>query len=96
MPQRIRVRLGGALAADTTRAVRVLETHHAPSYYLPPEDIHATLRPVPGSSFCEWKSVARYFDVSAGARPHSALRGAKTGPPPALPGWPAMWRFMPG
>ena len=61
VPQRIRVRLGGALAADTTRAVRVLETHHAPSYYLPPEDIHATLRPVPGSSFCEWKSVARCF-----------------------------------
>ena len=74
VPQRIRVRLGGALAADTTRAVRVLETHHAPSYYLPPEDIHATLRPVPGSSFCEWKSVARYFDVIAGGK--TAFRAA--------------------
>ena len=64
VPQRIIIRLGGMLVADTTRALRVLETHHAPSYYLPPEDIHATLRAVQGSSFCEWKGGARYFDVT--------------------------------
>jgi uncharacterized protein (DUF427 family) len=63
VPLRITIRLGGTLVAQTTRALRVLETHHAPSYYLPPEDIHASLRPVQGSSFCEWKGVARYFDV---------------------------------
>jgi uncharacterized protein (DUF427 family) len=50
-----------------TRALRVLETHHAPTYYLPLKDIHATLRPAQGSSFCEWKSAARYFDVLAGS-----------------------------
>ncbi len=66
VPHCIRVRLGGALVADTTRALRVLETHHAPTYYLPPEDIAATLRPVQGSSYCEWKGVARYFDVLSG------------------------------
>jgi len=66
VPQRITVRLGGAIIADTTRALRVLETHHAPTYYLPVEDIHATLRPVQGSSFCEWKGAARYFDVVSG------------------------------
>jgi uncharacterized protein (DUF427 family) len=66
VPQRITIRLGGALVAETTRALRVLETHHAPTYYLPPEDILGTLRPVSGSSFCEWKGVARYFDVLAG------------------------------
>jgi uncharacterized protein (DUF427 family) len=65
--QRITVRLGGELVAQTTRALRVLETHHAPTYYLPPEDILVLLRPVPGSSFCEWKGVARYFDVRAGS-----------------------------
>lgn len=64
--QRIIIRLGGASVAETTHALRVLETHHAPSYYLPPEDIHATLRPAKGSSLCEWKGVARYFDVIAG------------------------------
>lgn len=38
VPQRITIRLGGTLVADTSRALRVLETHHAPTYYLPPED----------------------------------------------------------
>jgi len=74
VPQRITIRLGGVVVADTTRALRVLETHHAPSYYLPPEDIQATLRPAPGSSLCEWKGVARYFDVIAGDK--TALRAA--------------------
>lgn len=66
-PQRIMVRLGGVLVAETTRALRVLETHHAPSYYLPPEDIRATLRSTSGGTVCEWKGEARYFDVIAGA-----------------------------
>ena len=67
VPQRIVVRLGGVLVAETTRALRVLETHHAPTYYLPPEDIQATLRPASRRSFCEWKGVARYFDALAGS-----------------------------
>ncbi len=67
VPQRIVVRLAGVVVADTTRALRVLETHHAPTYYLPPSDIHATLLPASGSSFCEWKGTARYFDVQAGS-----------------------------
>jgi len=66
VPQRIRVRLGDVLMAETARALRVLETYHAPTYYLPPEDVGATLRPAQGSSFCEWKGVARYFDVISG------------------------------
>jgi uncharacterized protein (DUF427 family) len=74
VPQRIVLRLGGAIVADTSRALRVLETHHAPTYYLPMQDIHATLRPAQGSSFCEWKGVARYFDVLAGSA--TALRSA--------------------
>ena len=66
VPQLIEIRLGGAVVARTGRALRVLETHHAPTYYLPPEAIQATLRPTIGSSFCEWKGVARYVDVIAG------------------------------
>ena len=66
VPQRITIRLGGVIVADTSRGLRVLETHHAPTDYLPLEDIHATLRPAQGSSFCEWKGVAQYFDVLAG------------------------------
>ena len=74
VPPRITIRLGGVLVAETTRALRVLETHHAPSYYLPPEDIQASLRPVKGSSYCEWKGAARYFDVIVAGK--TALRAA--------------------
>lgn len=72
VPQVITIRLGGVLVAQTSRALRVLETHHAPSYYLPPEDILATLRPAAGSSHCEWKGMARYLDVIAGAKTASS------------------------
>ena len=54
----------GVTIADTTNSVRTLETSHPPTYYLPPADIlMSALQPVDGSSFCEWKGHARYFDV---------------------------------
>lgn len=62
----IEVVLGGQVIARTERALRVLETHHAPTYYLPRDAIEADLRPAPGRSFCEWKGAAQYFDVGAG------------------------------
>lgn len=67
-PVRLRVAayLGGAVVAESVRALRVLETHHPPTYYLPPEDVAAELRPLEGASLCEWKGTARYFDVTAG------------------------------
>lgn len=65
--QRIVIRLGGQVIADTTAAFRVLETHHAPTYYLPPGDITAKLRPAAGHSLCEWKGFARYYDVESGS-----------------------------
>lgn len=65
--QRLVVVLGGAVIADTMRGLRVLETHHAPTYYIPPEDVVAgALRPAGGGSFCEWKGRAAYFDVTGG------------------------------
>ena len=63
VPQRLRVMLAGQVVADTVAGLRVLETYHAPTYYLPQSDIVAVLSPVEGRSFCEWKGAARYFDV---------------------------------
>lgn len=66
---RIQVWFDGTLIADTTAAMRVLETYHPPTLYLPPDDVSTrALRPVPGSTYCEWKGAASYFDVEAGAR----------------------------
>ena len=76
VPQRIRILLGGETVADTSEALRVLETHHAPTYYLPPGDIAARLHPAGGGSYCEWKGRATYVDVEAGDRrvPRAAWR----------------------
>jgi uncharacterized protein (DUF427 family) len=63
----VEVWLGGERIARTTAAVRVLETSHPPTYYLPMDDFAAgSLRPALGFTYCEWKGTAAYFDVVAG------------------------------
>ncbi len=65
----IQVILGGALIADTTQSWQVLETSHPPTYYLPRSAFaEGSLRPVPGTSWCEWKGTARYLDLHGGGR----------------------------
>ena len=57
----------GTIVADTRASVRTLETSHPPSYYIPREDIApGILRLTHGSSFCEWKGEAVYWDVVIG------------------------------
>ncbi len=57
------------MVADTVGAFRVLETSHPPSYYLPPGDCDLSLLTGSvGSSFCEWKGSATYWNVTAGGR----------------------------
>lgn len=64
---RVTIALGGQVIADSTRALRVLETSHPPAYYLPPEDFVAgALVPGEGSSFCEFKGRAAYYDIVGG------------------------------
>ena len=65
--QRIQVILRDLVIADTEQAWRVLETSHPPVYYLPQSDIRMKyLFPIGGSSFCEWKGEATYYDVVVG------------------------------
>ena len=67
-PKRVRVVLGGAVIAESTRAVRVLETSHPPVFYVPLEDVRrGALEASSGrGSFCEWKGSASYFDAIGG------------------------------
>ncbi len=61
--------LGGVVVADTTAALRVLETSHPPTFYLPRDAFaDGALVPAAGSSFCEWKGGASYLDVTGGGR----------------------------
>lgn len=69
---RVRVEVGGQVLCDTAAAGgggtlpiwKVCETFHPPTIYLPPASMQLELlQPAAGRSFCEWKGVARYFDV---------------------------------
>jgi uncharacterized protein (DUF427 family) len=67
--EHVEVVLGGVTVAATDDAWCVLETSHPPTYYLPRRDfVDGSLRPAPGSSYCEWKGVASYLDVVGGDR----------------------------
>lgn len=59
------ITLGVTVVADTRRAVRVLETSHPPTYYVPVDDVApGALVLVPGvTTGCEFKGEAAYHDV---------------------------------
>lgn len=61
------VALAGVEIARTRRAIRVLETSHPPTFYVPRDDVQVSLLvAVAGSTGCEWKGVASFFDVVVG------------------------------
>ncbi|MGX9963269.1 DUF427 domain-containing protein [Roseomonas sp. F4] len=81
----MRIRFGGLWIADTQAAFRVLETFHPPSWYLPPDAFApGVLRAASGSSFCEWKGVARYWDIVAGGETAPRAGWSYPDPTPAF------------
>lgn len=65
----IRTEFAGKVIASTNGAFRVLETSHPPVYYLPTSDIRMEfVIAASGSSFCEWKGEAGYFNLHVGTR----------------------------
>jgi uncharacterized protein (DUF427 family) len=60
----VRIQFGGGFIADSTRAVRVLETSHPPVFYVPRDDFApGVLRSAAGGSFCEFKGTASYLTI---------------------------------
>jgi uncharacterized protein (DUF427 family) len=91
------IRWGGIEIARTSRAIRVLETAHPPSFYLPWDDVaREHLTAAAGSSLCEWKGSARYWSLIDGWR---SLPRVAWSYPNALPGAEALAEcvaFYPG
>jgi uncharacterized protein (DUF427 family) len=91
--RRVRIVLGGETIADTGEALRVLETFHPPTYYLPA----TAFRPgalVPGGargSWCEWKGRARYWTVVGGDK---VAENAAWGYPDPVPAYAALRGFV--
>lgn len=88
----VRVEFNGHVIAETTRAVRVLETSHPPSFYIPPQDIDmACFEPTSRRTFCEFKSAAHYWTIRVGER--VAEKAAWSYPQPA-PGFAAIRDYL--
>ncbi|KAH8648601.1 hypothetical protein BX600DRAFT_442888 [Xylariales sp. PMI_506] len=63
-PRHLQIKWNGQLIADTKDAYWVLETHHPPTYYLPPSSIKVPLTQTSRSTYCEWKGRATYYSLT--------------------------------
>ena len=65
-PRRIRILGAGHTIADTTSALRILETSHPPVYYIPPAQVnmHLFYRSLSQPSYCEFKGNASYWTLA--------------------------------
>ena len=62
--RRVRVEFGGAVIADSSAALRVEETGHAPVHYLPKRDVRLDLlRPTDHHTRCPFKGEASYWTI---------------------------------
>lgn len=82
----LRVVLAGLVLAETRRGKRVLETSHPPVYYFPVDDVRTEhLRPARRrASCCEFKGLARYFDIEVGEHAAAAAAWAYPDPVPSF------------
>jgi uncharacterized protein (DUF427 family) len=93
----IEIVFGGVLIVDAPRCFRVLETSHPPVYYIAPDFIlPGVLEPAAGSSVCEWKGRAAYFDVLAGGRRAAAAAWCYPAPTPAFAALSGCFAFYAG
>jgi uncharacterized protein (DUF427 family) len=95
---RVRVELAGEVVAETTDALRVLETSHPPTVYVPPDDVRADLLTPSGarSTWCEFKGVACYLDAVVGGRRVQAVSWTYRHPSPGYESLRDHIAFYPG
>ena len=67
--RRVRVIVDGQTIAESTRAVRVLETSHPPVWYIPPQDVRMEqLASSATATVCEFKGTTSYWTLRSGDR----------------------------
>ena len=65
----VTVVFAGQEIARSSSAIRILETSHPPTFYIPADDVaHERLEPSGRTTFCEFKGQASYFDIRDGDR----------------------------
>lgn len=67
--EEVAVEFAGVVIAHSWAALRVLETSHPPTYYVPARDVRLDLlEPSVQRTFCEYKGSAHYADLVVGER----------------------------
>jgi uncharacterized protein (DUF427 family) len=93
--EHVLISFAGVVIAESRRSVRVLETSHAPVYYLPPEDVRAgVLAWNDRRTWCEFKGAASYADVVVGGERSASACWSYLQPTPAfaaIAGWIAFY-----
>lgn len=79
---------GEVVIAETRRALRVLETAGAPTFYIPRVDARTEhLEPSQRHSWCEWKGRAAYWSLHMSG---TVLEGVAWSYPDPFPGYEAL------
>jgi uncharacterized protein (DUF427 family) len=97
-PRHVRVDLAGQILADSGRALRVLETSHPPTIYIPRDDVQVDLL-MPSrrrSTWCEFKGTARYLDALLGNRRYESVGWTYPEPSPGYEALKDHFAFYPG
>jgi uncharacterized protein (DUF427 family) len=65
----VRVVFNGITISETKKSLRVLETSHPPTYYVPPDTVQQQyLFRTDHKSICEFKGIATHYDVKVGEK----------------------------
>jgi uncharacterized protein (DUF427 family) len=96
--RRVRVELAGHELADSDRALRVLETSHPPTIYVPLIDVRGELLATSDarSTWCEFKGAARYLDAIVDGRRVEAIAWSYADPAPGYEALRDHIAFYPG
>ena len=90
--RQIVIMAAGERIAECHAAIRVLETAGPPTFYLPPSAIDSGyLEAADGTSLCEWKGQARYWDVVV---PGQRIAAAAWSYPDPTPGYRLIADFL--
>ncbi len=91
------VELGGQVLGETRRAIRVCETSHPPTYYVPRDDLApGLLQRAAGGSWCEWKGSATYWDAVVAGRRVAEVGWSYEDPTPGFEHLAGAVAFYPG
>ena len=97
VPERVRVVVDGVTIADSIRALRVLETSHPQTIYVPAGDVRTDLLgPGEGRSVCEWKGRATYHTLVLGERRIPDVAWSYEQPQPGYESLTGCLAFYPG